>query len=122
MSRIDALSDQALAVRIALIPIGLVFFGAGSAFYIGAALGAGPRDSLMLVAVCTHRQAHRHRPRRSIEITALAVGIALGGTFGVGTIAFAVLIGPVIELSFGVLARSPLAVPSTEPARVIESQ
>jgi uncharacterized membrane protein YczE len=121
VSWIDALSDQGLAVRIALIPIGLVFFGAGSAFYIGAALGAGPRDSLMLV-VSARTGKRIGIVRASIEITALLIGIALGGTFGVGTIAFAVLIGPVIELSFGVLARSPLAVPSTEPARVIESQ
>ena len=43
----------------------------------------------------------------------LVVGIALGGTFGIGTIAFAVLIGPIIEVSFGLLARSPLAVPAS---------
>lgn len=118
---VDALGDQGLAVRIALIPIGLVFFGAGSAFYIGAALGAGPRDSLMLV-VSARTGKRIGVVRASIEITALLIGIALGGTFGVGTIAFALLIGPVIELSFVLLARSPLAVPSAQPAPVIESQ
>ncbi len=118
---IDALGDQGLAVRIALIPIGLVFFGVGSAFYIGAALGAGPRDSLMLV-VSARTGKRIGIVRAAIEITALLIGIALGGTFGVGTIAFAVLIGPVIELSFGLLARSPLAVPSAQPVPVIESQ
>jgi uncharacterized membrane protein YczE len=121
VSWIDDLSDQGLAVRIALIPIGLVFFGAGSAFYIGAALGAGPRDSLMLV-VSARTGKRIGIVRASIEITALLIGIALGGTFGVGTIAFAVLIGPVIEVSFGLLARSPLAVPSAHPVPVIESQ
>ena len=118
---IDALGDQGLAVRIALIPIGVVFFGVGSAFYIGAALGAGPRDSLMLV-VSARTGKRIGIVRAAIEITALLIGIALGGTFGVGTIAFAVLIGPVIELSFGLLARSPLAVPSAQPVPVIESQ
>ena len=45
---------------------------------------------------------------------ALAVGIALGGTFGVGTVAFALLIGPVVELGFWLLERSPLAAPEPE--------
>lgn len=121
VSWIDALGDQGLAVRIALIPIGLVFFGTGSAFYIGAALGAGPRDSLMLV-VSARTGKRIGIVRAAIEITALLIGIALGGTFGVGTIAFAVLIGPVIEVSFGLLARSPLAVPSALPVPVIEGQ
>ena len=49
----------------------------------------------------------------------LVVGIALGGTFGIGTIAFAVLIGPIIEVSFTLMARSPFAVPGPE-VEVIE--
>ena len=47
--------------------------------------------------------------RAVIELSALAVGIALGGTFGVGTVAFALLVGPCIEVSFWLLERSPLA-------------
>ena len=118
---VDALSDQSLGVRIALIPIALVFFGVGSAFYIGAALGAGPRDSLMLI-VSARTGKRIGIVRASIELSVLVVGVALGGTFGVGTIAFALLIGPIIEASFGLLEGSPLAVPSIEPAPVIESQ
>jgi uncharacterized membrane protein YczE len=119
---VDDLSDRALALRIALIPIGLAFFGVGSAFYIGGAYGAGPRDSLML-ALASRTGARIGVVRASIEVTALLIGIALGGTFGIGTIAFAVLIGPIIEVSFNLLARSPLAVPSGDaPSRVIESQ
>jgi uncharacterized membrane protein YczE len=121
VSWIDALGDQGLAVRIALIPLGLVFFGAGSAFYIAAALGAGPRDSLMLI-VSARTGRRIGLVRASIELTVLAFGIALGGTFGIGTIAFALLIGPIIELSFGLLDRSPLAVPAAEPVPVLESQ
>jgi uncharacterized membrane protein YczE len=117
---IDRLDGQPLAVRIALIPIALVLFGAGSAFYIGAAMGAGPRDSLMLVL--SHRTGVRIGiVRAGLELSVLVVGIALGGTFGIGTIAFAVLIGPIIEVSFGLMARSPLAVPG-DPVEVIESQ
>lgn len=118
---VDALSGQSLAVRIALIPIGLAFFGAGSAFYIAAALGAGPRDSLMLVL--SARTGRRIGVvRATIELSMLVVGIALGGTFGVGTIAFALLIGPIIEVSFRLLDGSPLAVPTAEPTPVLESQ
>jgi uncharacterized membrane protein YczE len=121
VDRVDALGDHGLALRIALIPIGLAFFGAGSAFYIGANLGAGPRDSLMLIL--SARTGKRIGVvRAAIEVSVLAAGIALGGTFGIGTIAFALLIGPIIEVSFRVLDGSPLALPSTVPAPVIESQ
>jgi uncharacterized membrane protein YczE len=57
--------------------------------------------------------------RGVIEVGALLTGIALGGTFGVGTVAFALLIGPVVELSFSTLARSPLAVAEPGPPAVV---
>ena len=58
--------------------------------------------------------------RGAIELSALVAGIALGGTFGVGTVAFALLVGPVVEAGFWLLARSPLAVEEPgEPAVVI---
>ena len=47
--------------------------------------------------------------RGTLELTALVVGIILGGTFGVGTVLFAFGIGPIVEASFALLARSPLA-------------
>jgi uncharacterized membrane protein YczE len=110
---IDSLDDQPLAVRIGLLVCALPLFGVGSAFYIGAAMGAGPRDSLMLVM--SHRTGGRIGiVRAAIEVTVLVAGIALGGTFGVGTVAFAVLIGPIVETSFGLLARTPLAVPGQQ--------
>ena len=108
---LTALSHDGLPVRIPLLVAGIWLIGPATAFYIGADLGAGPSDTLMLVG------AHRTRfrvgvVRATIELGALAAGIALGGTFGVGTVAFALLIGPVIESSFALLARSPLAVPA----------
>ena len=54
--------------------------------------------------------------RATLEVSALVVGIVLGGTFGVGTVLFALAIGPVVESSFALLGRSPLAHP--EPAAV----
>ena len=107
---IAGLDESALGARIALLPIGLALFGVGTAFYIGAALGAGPRDSLMLVL--SRRTGRRvGLVRGLLEVTVLVGGWILGGTVGVGTAAFALLIGPVVELSFGLLRRSPLAAP-----------
>jgi len=94
-----------------LIALALACFGVGSAFYICASLGAGPRDSLMLVA--SRRLGVRiGSARTGIELAVLAVGFLLGGTAGVGTLVFAAGIGPVVEASFWLLGRTPLAAPA----------
>ena len=107
---VDALGELPgwpLPARLALLLGGIGLVGVGSALYIGARLGAGPRDSLMLVgAARTGRRVGA--VRAALEVSALAAGWALGGTVGVGTVAFALLIGPAIELSFNLLHRSPL--------------
>jgi len=105
---VQRLETWPLGARAALLAVGLAFFGAGSALYIGAAFGAGPRDSLMLVG------AHRARvrigvSRAAIEGSVLVAGFVLGGRVGVGTLVFAALIGPAVEGSFWLVARSPLA-------------
>jgi uncharacterized protein len=108
---VDGLSGQGLPVRVVLLFGGIATIGLGSGFYIGAALGAGPRDSLMLVL--TKRSRFRIGVvRAGLEGCALLVGFALGGTVGLGTLAFAVLIGPAVELSFWLLERVGLARPS----------
>ncbi len=108
---VAALSDEGLAVRIGLLPLALACFGVGSAFYIAPSMGAGPRDSLMLVV---SRRLHLRigTARTVIEIAALALGFALGGTAGIGTLVFAFGIGPAVELSFWLLERTPLAAPA----------
>jgi uncharacterized protein len=115
---VNELREAGLPERIALLAAGIALIGPASAFYIGADLGAGPRDTLMLVgALRTGRRIGL--VRFAIEASALAAGIALGGTFGVGTIAFAILVGPVVEASFRLLARTPLAeapYPAPSPA------
>src|SRR5262245_15129281 len=118
---VDDLSDQGLAVRVVLLAAGIALIGPATALYIGADLGAGPRDTLMLVG--SRRTGVRVGIVRAVlEITALAAGIALGGTFGVGTIAFALLVGPVVEGSFSLLGRSSLALaePVTGPVVIGE--
>jgi len=99
LSFVQHLSGWPLPARIALLGFGLALFGVGSAFYIGAGLGAGPRDSLMLVG--TLRSGVRiGAVRAALEGTALVAGVLLGGTVGVGTLLFALLIGPAVEASF----------------------
>jgi uncharacterized membrane protein YczE len=105
---ITDLSEQGLALRIVLIALALPFFGAGSAFYICASMGAGPRDSLMLVT--SKRLGIRIGAARTVlELAALLAGFALGGTAGIGTLVFALGIGPAVEASFWLLGRTPLA-------------
>ena len=104
LSFVEHLSGWPLPARIALLGFGLALFGVGSAFYIGAGLGAGPRDSLMLVG--TLRSGVRiGAVRAALEGTALVAGVALGGTVGVGTLVFALLIGPAVEASFWFVVR-----------------
>jgi uncharacterized protein len=121
LTAIDAvakLADDGLSVRIPLLVAGIWLIGPASAFYIGADLGAGPRDTLMLVGA--RRTGFRIGiVRATLEVTALAIGIVLGGTFGVGTVLFAFLVGPVVETSFALLARTPLAEPSPSPVPVV---
>jgi uncharacterized protein len=94
-----ALPDSApLGVRALEVAGGIALVALGSALYLGVALGPGPRDGLM---TGLHRVTGRPVAlvRAGIEISALAAGIALGGTFGAGTIAFALLIGPAVSVA-----------------------
>ena len=118
---VAALADEPLPVRIGLLVAGLALMGAGTGLYLGADLGAGPRDSLMVVGA--RRTPFRIGVVRSVlELAALGVGFALGGTVGLGTLAFAVTIGPAVELSFWLLERSPLVQERGGPASGAESQ
>ena len=107
---ISTLSDRALVLRIALLAIGIALMGVGTSIYLGAGLGAGPRDSLMVVGA----ERTRFRigvVRGALELAALVAGFGLGGTVGIGTLAFALLIGPTVEGSFWLLLRASLARP-----------
>jgi uncharacterized membrane protein YczE len=121
---VDSLSEDALGVRIALLAVSMPIFGIASALYIGAYLGAGPRDSLMVV-VGARTHLRLGIVRIGIELLALGAGFALGGTIGIGTVVFALGIGPALEGGFWLLERSrfgaaaPLAIP--EPAPLVGS-
>ena len=116
---ITGLQHDPLGVRIVLLVGGVALIGPASAFYIGADFGAGPRDTLMLVGA--RRSGVRISiVRATLELCALLAGIALGGTFGFGTVLFALGVGPCIEASFWLLERTPLAVAVAAPAPVLE--
>ncbi|MBK8836324.1 MAG: hypothetical protein IPO29_16270 [Anaerolineae bacterium] len=85
--------------------LGIGVIGFATALYLGANLGAGPRDGLMMGL--TRRTGWSLRLTRTlIEVVVLAIGWLLGGSVGVGTLAFALCIGPVVQAMFA-LTRTP---------------
>lgn len=99
-------APAALGLRVVWLLLGIALIGLGSGFYLGAALGPGPRDGLM---TGLHRRFGWpvSAVRAGIEIGVLLSGWALGGTVGVGTLAFAVLIGPSVGAALRLLGRAP---------------
>jgi uncharacterized membrane protein YczE len=89
-------SPEALAPRVALLVGGVVLNGLATAGYIGAGLGPGPRDGLMTGWVA-RRGGSVRRVRTTIEVVVLAGGWLLGGTVGVGTVLYALAIGPLVQ-------------------------
>lgn len=83
--------------RIVMLLAGVLLTGLATGVYIGAGLGPGPRDGLM--TGFARRGIAVRRVRTIIELVVLAVGWLLGGTVGVGTVAFALLIGPVAQFA-----------------------
>lgn len=78
--------------------------GIGSALYITCGLGAGPRDGLM-TGLHYKTGVRVGRVRLMIEVFALSVGALLGGSIGIGTALFALLIGQSVAISLGVVDR-----------------
>ena len=88
---------HSLAVRIPLLLAGIVLNGMATGLYIAARFGPGPRDGLM---TGLHRRTGRsiRLMRTAVEVAVVATGFALGGTLGVGTVLYAVSIGPLAQL------------------------
>ncbi len=86
-----------MPARVALLLGGIVLNGLAGALYIGSQFGPGPRDGLMTGLVRRTGRSFR-LVRTSIEITVLVVGWLMGGVVGLGTILYAVLIGPVVQV------------------------
>lgn len=87
-----------LALRIGYLLLGIVGNGVAGGMYIGAGLGPGPRDGLMTGLV--HRTGRSVRlVRTTLELSVLATGWLIGGTVGLGTVLYALAIGPIVQVS-----------------------
>mgnify|MGYP000361923440 CR=1 FL=1 len=104
---LDALGTGPLAARLSATAGGIAAVAAGSALYLGAHLGPGPRDGLMIALV--QRTGWRVGACRALlELGVLVLGVALDGPVGIGTIAFALGIGPAVQLAFRLLRQTPV--------------
>ena len=89
-------------LRAGLLVMSIVLNGIATGLYIGAGLGPGPRDGLMTGFAA---RGHSIRlVRTGIELTVLVVGWALGGNVGIGTVLYALAIGPIVHLTLPALA------------------
>ena len=89
---------ESLWLRSAMLPAAMLCVGVGSALYLPAGLGAGPRDGLMM-GLHNKLGWSIRLSRSAVEASALAIGFLMGGTVGVGTVVFAFGIGPVVQAS-----------------------
>jgi uncharacterized membrane protein YczE len=116
-------TPASLPFRIAMMVGAVVLNAISTVLYIGAGLGPGPRDGLMTGLVVRTGLSVR-LVRTSIEATVLAVGWLLGGTVGVGTVLYALAIGPLVQFFMRitpnrVLARSGWASVVAAPVRTM---
>ncbi len=103
------------AARVTLLVTGILVNGFATGLYIGAQLGPGPRDGLMTGLAA---RGHSIRVvRTGIELTVLVLGALLGGTVGIGTLAYALAIGPLAHVFVPLLAMPlpPLSAPRAAP-------
>jgi len=106
-----------LPLQIAMLLTAILLMGMASAIYIGVDAGAGPRDSMMLAIKRTTGVSLRVA-RGIIEVTVVTIGWLLGGPAGIGTLVFALLIGPSVQWGFKLLKVEPHK--PVEPAAVVE--
>jgi uncharacterized membrane protein YczE len=109
-------TPASLPARLGLVFLGIATIGLGSGFYLTAGHGPGPRDGWM-----TGLHHRTGRPvgqiRLGIEVVVLVLGVALGGTFGIGTVLFALLIGQAVALGLQVVTHlAPPPPHAHEPA------
>jgi uncharacterized membrane protein YczE len=97
---------------------GAFLLGPGGGLYIGVGLGAGPRDGLMTSLAA--RGWSIRRVRTAMELVVLALGFLLGGSVGIGTLLFAVTIGPNVHYFLERLALEPISQIHPEPVLEVE--
>ena len=94
---------ESLPLRVGLLLGGVVLNGLAGATYLASEFGAGPRDGLMTGLVARTGRSVR-LVRTCLEVTVLGVGLLLGGTVGIGTVLYAVAIGPLVQLFLPLVA------------------
>jgi uncharacterized membrane protein YczE len=102
-------------VRVAFLVGGIVLNGVATGLYLGTRLGAGPRDGLMTGLVARVPRLSIRLVRTAIEVSVLAIGFLLGGTVGIGTLAYAVGIGPLAHLFIPLFTVRPAPDAHTQP-------
>src|SRR3712207_669840 len=103
----------AIPLRIGLMVGGVALCGLATALYIGAQLGRGPRDGLM-TGLARRTGRSLRTVRTALELTVVAVGLLLGGTLGIGTVLYALALGPLTQLW---LPAFTVEVPAADRAR-----
>lgn len=110
LALVAGVGDLAVGWRVVVAAAGIGLNGLATALYVGAGLGPGPRDGLMTGLV-----ARTGRPvalvRTAIEVAVVLSGIVLGGTFGVTTVAYALLVGPLVHVLLPPLRIAPAGPP-----------
>ena len=115
-------APDALALRVPLLLGGIVLNGLAGALYIGSQFGPGPRDGLMTGLARRSGRSIR-LVRTALELSVLTLGWVLGGVVGLGTVLYALLIGPVVQFFLPILTvdltdRAPAtATPATSAER-----
>jgi len=90
-------SPKLLLIKFFYLVFGTIFFAVGVGVYVGAGLGPGPRDGIM-VGISKLGPSIRVT-RIAIDFTAFVVGVILGGSYGVGTIIMVLSVGPIVQFS-----------------------
>ncbi|NLE82474.1 MAG: membrane protein [Rhodococcus sp.] len=103
---------DSLVARLPMMLVGVALNAVATVLYIGAGMGPGPRDGLMTGLVGRSGGSVRV-VRTSIEVVVLGIGWILGGTLGVGTVVYALAIGPLVQL----LMRMDVLVPTAPQVR-----
>lgn len=106
-------SPREIGIRAGLLVAGIALQGLATAAYIGAQFGRGPRDGLM-TGLARRTGRSLRLVRTLMELTVVAIGLLLGGVAGVGTIVYAVSIGPISQALL-----PPLIVAPTRPGDVV---
>lgn len=109
---------SALPARIALLIAAVIVNAIATGMYIGAGFGSGPRDGLM-TGIHARTGWSVRGVRTAIEVSVLLTGWALGGTIGVGTVLYALAIGPLIQICLPWFRQKPALTSTPETAKIV---